>query len=85
MPGTDDEQRRIEELNWLGKAVYITGRGVSMTTDLIDSIIDIAADAYVEAERAFKQGLDPLIDDANILEEQSHDDIETRKSTTDSP
>ena len=68
-------RRQIKELNWLGKAVFLAGQGVQFTADLIDSVIDIAAEAYAEAERAFKQGLDPGIDEANILEERTHEEL----------
>ena len=68
-------QREIKELNWLGKAVYLAGQGVHLTADLIDSVIEIAVDAYTEAERAFRQGLDPRVDEANILEERTHEEI----------
>jgi hypothetical protein len=57
------DRREIDELNWLGKAVYFAGQGVRLTAELIDSVIDVAAEAYAEAERAFKHGLDPTIDD----------------------
>ena len=67
------DQRQIKELNWLGKAVFYAGQGVQLTAELIDSVIDVAAEAYTEAERAFKQGLDPNIDEANILEERTHE------------
>ena len=70
------ERREIDELNWLGKAVYFAGQGVRLTADLIDSVIGIAAEAYGEAERAFKQGLDPRIDDAKILEEKTRDELD---------
>ena len=68
-------KRQIEELNWLGKAVYLAGQGVQLTADLIDSVIGVAAEAYTDVERAFKQGLDPSIDEANILEERSHEEL----------
>lgn len=73
------EKREIEQLNWLGRAVYLAGQGVRLTADLIDSVVEVAAEAYVEVERAFKQGLDPQIDDATILEERTHE--ETKPET----
>ncbi len=69
------DSRQIKELNWLGKAVFLAGQGVQFTSDLIDSVIAIAAEAYTEAERAFKQGLDPEIDEADILEERTHEEL----------
>jgi hypothetical protein len=67
------ERREIENLNVLGKAVLLAGQGVRLTAELIDSVIEVAAEAYSEAERAFRQGLDPSIDDATILEEKNRD------------
>jgi len=69
-------ERRIGELNWLGKAVYLVWQGVRYTTELIDSAIDVAAETYAEAERAFKIGLDPRIDEATILEERTREEID---------
>jgi hypothetical protein len=66
------DRREIDQLNWLGKAVALAGQGVRLTADLIDSVIDVAAEAYAEAEKAFRQGLDPMIDDADVLEEHLH-------------
>ena len=67
------EHREIDQLNWLGKAVFFAGQGVKLTAELIDSVIDFAAETYTEAEKAFKQGLDPMIDDATVIEERSFD------------
>ena len=72
----DGGERRIDELNWLGKAVYLVGQGVRFTTELIDSGIDVAAETYAQVERAFKMGLDPRIDEATILEEHTREEIE---------
>ena len=71
--GQSNGERRIDELNWLGKAVFFAGEGVRLTADLIESVIDVAADAYTQAERAFKQGLDPTIEEAKILEEKTRE------------
>lgn len=68
---TDRENRivRFDELNWLGKIVYVTGATVRVTSTLIDTAIDKAADVWVEAEEAFKKELDPNMEDAKVLEE----------------
>lgn len=73
MPQQDEEERRIADLNLLGRAVYLAGQTVRVTADLLDSVIVLAADAYRDAERAFRQGLDPNVDDADIIEERARD------------
>lgn len=59
----------FDDLNLLGKAVYLGGFAMRFMTDFIDSTIDKAVDIVLEAEKAYKQGLDPRIEDAKILEE----------------
>lgn len=69
----NDKPERIvefERLNLLGKAVYAGGAVVRFTAKAIDEVIDRATDVFAEAERAFKQGADPNVDDARILDEQ---------------
>lgn len=56
-------------LNLLGKAVYIGGFAVRLMTDLIDATIDKAVDLALETEKAFKQGRDPRVEDAKIIDE----------------
>lgn len=68
----EDHDHRIiefERLNLLGKTVYITGATARFAAGLIEKAIDRAADIAAEAERAFRQGRDPNVDDARILEE----------------
>ena len=68
----DPEERRIiefEKLNWLGKTVFLAGAAVETTTQLIDKALEKAVDLVLEAERAFKEGRDDPIDDANVLDE----------------
>lgn len=67
----DDPRRlvRFDDLNWLGKAVFVTGAAVRGAATLLDAALARAADVVVEAERAFKQGRDPNIEDAKILDE----------------
>lgn len=69
----DERDHRIiefERLNLLGKTVYVTGATARAAADLLDKVIDRAADIVAESERAFKQGRDPNVDDARILEER---------------
>ena len=64
-------ERRVEydRLNLLGKAVYVGGSAARFLAGAIDGFIDRAVDIVVEAEKAFKQGLDPNVEDAKILGE----------------
>ena len=65
----DDRIVEYERLNLLGKAVFLTGSAVRTTASLIDKALEHAADAVVEVEAAFKEGLDPNVEDAKILQE----------------
>ena len=73
MTDPNRDERRIADLNVLGRVVYFAGQGIRATSELLESVIDLAADTYKDAERAFKQGLDPNIDDATIIEERRDD------------
>ena len=66
-------QRRVEfdTLNLLGKAVYVGGSAVRLLAKAIDGAVDRAVDVVLDVEKAFKQGLDPNIEDAKILQETS--------------
>lgn len=59
----------FERLNLFGKAVFLTGAAVRTTASLIDWAVEKTADVVVEAERAFRDGLDPNVEDAKILDE----------------
>lgn len=67
-----NESKRIVEfdrLNLFGKAVFLGGSAVRLAADAIDTAVRRAADVYVDAEKAFQQGLDADIEDAKILDE----------------
>jgi hypothetical protein len=67
-----DSDKRIVEfdrLNLLGKAVFLGGSAVRLAANLIDTVLDRAVEIVEEAEKAFKQGRDPNVEDAKILEE----------------
>lgn len=69
---SDNENRPLvefERLNLLGKAAFLGGSAVRLAASLIDSAVYHAAGVYVEAERAFKQGRDPNIEDAKVIDE----------------
>lgn len=70
--GKDTGDNRIiqfEDLNLLGKAVFVGGFLTRAATKAVDVTIKATVDIVVDAEKAFKQGLDPNIEDAKILEE----------------
>ena len=70
MQDREDRIVRFDELNLLGKAVFLGGAAVRATAGLIDMAVERAVDVVLESEKAFKQGLDPNIEDAKILEER---------------
>lgn len=70
----DDEHKQgplvqFNDLNILGKAVFLGGILTRAATQVVDSAIRATADVVVEARKAFHQGLDPNIEDAHIIEE----------------
>lgn len=69
---SNDEDRLVEyeRLNLLGKAVFLGGSAVRLAANAIDSGVRRAADIYVDAEKAFKQGLDPNVEDAKVIDEE---------------
>ena len=69
MTEPDRGERRIADLNLLGRVVFFAGQTVRVTADLLDSVINLAVNTYEDAERAFRQGLDPNVTDAEIIEE----------------
>jgi hypothetical protein len=72
----DNGSKRLVEfdrLNLLGKVVYVGGTVTRFLAGAIDGALSAAVDVVVEAERAFKQGLDPDVEDATILDEYSGD------------
>lgn len=66
---SDDRLVEFERLNLLGKAVYLGGTAVRLAAGAIDASVRRAADIYVDAEKAFRQGRDPNVDDAKIIDE----------------
>ena len=63
---------KFNELNLLGKAVFVSGVLTRAATKMVESTINATVDIVTEAEQAFKQGLDPNIEEAKIIEE--HED-----------
>ncbi len=69
MEKREDRLVEYERLNLLGKAVMLGGAAVRVLGLAIDAVLDQTASIVADAERAFRQGLDPNVEDARILEE----------------
>jgi hypothetical protein len=71
MPQNKEERLvEYERLNALGKVIFLGGGAVRLAANLIDVVLTRAADVAVDAEKAFRQGLDPNVEDAKILDER---------------
>ncbi len=70
---TDPERRIVEfdRLNWLGKAVFVTGNVARVVGGILEFVVERTADLIGEAERAFHEALDDSVEDAKILDEQA--------------
>lgn len=67
-----DSDRRIVEfdkLNLVGKALFLTGSAVKVLATGLDAAMNQAANLVVDIEKSFKEGLDPNIEEAKIIEE----------------
>lgn len=64
-----EPERHIERLNTFGRLVWFGGRAARFTAEAVEDLIGRSAEVIAEAEHAFKQGLDPNVEDAKILEE----------------
>lgn len=80
--GSKQEGRIIQfnELNLLGKAVFVSGLFTRAATKVVDSTIKATVDIVTEAEKAFKQGIDPNIEEAKILEEHEDKPSKSKKA-----
>lgn len=70
---TQERENRIiefERLNLLGKTVFLSGAAVRLASELVEKAIDQAATIVSDVERAYKQGRDPNVEEARILEER---------------
>ena len=84
MPDPDERPTfHFEDLNLLGKAVFLTGAAVRTTASMIDRAIERAADVYLEAEYAFRRELDDAYEDAKILEEHPRGEHDDRREAGD--
>ena len=73
---TDPERRIVEfdRLNWLGKAVFVTGNVARVVGGLLDFVVDRTAGIIGDAERAFREALDDSVEDAKILDEKGEEE-----------
>lgn len=69
MNESDERTVELDRLNLVGKAAFFGGTAVRLAAGFIDTAIHQAAAVYVEAEKAFKQGMDPNIEDAKVIGE----------------
>ncbi|MBX2819445.1 MAG: hypothetical protein KTR29_07180 [Rhodothermaceae bacterium] len=71
MAKSDDEHKiiKFDELNLLGKLVYVSGVLTRTATDIVQSAVDATSEIITETEKAFKEGLDPNVEDAKIIDE----------------
>jgi len=70
----DKKERKVEfdRLNLVGKAIFVTGTTARFVGDLLETIAESVTTLVVDVEKAFKEGANPNIDDAKILDE--HDE-----------
>jgi len=68
---SDDRNRpRFDKLNWLGRAAALGGQAVRLTARALDEGARRAANTLADAEQAFREGRDPNVEDAQILDER---------------
>ncbi|ACY48586.1 hypothetical protein [Rhodothermus marinus] len=68
-----ERPRRIvefEQLNALGKTVFVAGMAAHAGKGLLKRLIRHVARIAVESKRAFEQGMNPDIEEARVLEEK---------------
>ena len=71
MSDSDDGQRivQFENLNLLGKVVYVGGFLSRVATGVVGSAFKATSEIINETEKAFKDGMDPNIEEAKIIDE----------------
>ena len=68
---SDDRNRpRFDKLDWLGRAAALGGQAVRLTARALDEGARRAANTLADAEQAFREGRDPNVEDAQILDER---------------
>jgi len=69
MSSRPEREVEFDRLNLLGKVVFVTGTTVRVIGSVIDSVVETVSGVVQEAEKAFKEGMDPNIDEATIVDE----------------
>lgn len=71
MPAEDPWGTEVDfnQLNWLGRVVYLSGHVARAAGTVLETVVDSAAGLIADTERAFRDGLDPNVEDAKILAE----------------
>lgn len=62
----------LNDLNWLGKSVYLGGAALRLTANVLDATADRVQSIASRSKEAFERELDPNIEDARVLEEYPH-------------
>jgi hypothetical protein len=77
----DDSPRRrvnLNDLNWLGKSVFVGGAALRLTANLIEFTADRVSSVAARSKEAFERELDPNIEDARVIEEYPHSEESDR-------
>ncbi len=61
---------QFESMTWLDRIRFVTEGGVHLVAGLLGSAADEAAAVVARARKSFRQGLDPNILEAHILDER---------------
>lgn len=67
---SDRSKLRIEDPTLLAKVIGVGTVAAKLVGSGVGLVMKSMADMVVDAEKAFKDGLDPNIDDAKILDEK---------------
>lgn len=70
---SDDRRVDFENLNWLGKTVFIGGAALRVTANLLDKAADRATQIADDSREAYRREIDPNIEDAKVIEESGEE------------
>jgi len=59
----------FDDLNWLGKSVFLGGTVLRLTANLVEATADRVSSIADESRRAFERELDPQIEDAHVIDD----------------
>lgn len=71
MPGTTEEsfEERFERMTLVERLAFLAGGGIHMIARAVESAVDQTAAVVARARKSYRQGLDPNILEAKILDE----------------